>query len=228
MKIRQPFSESGTPRMRIVVVGAGGHARSVCDILLASGAFELVGLLDPGAGEGFFGIPVLGADALLPELIRSDRELGAFVALGDNRLREEKTRELEQLGYGIVNAVSPHAVISPFATLGRGIAIMPGAIVNACAVIGDGCILNTNCSVDHDTLVGAFSHVAPGATLCGRVTVGRRCFVGAGATVIDTLRLGDDLVLGAGSTAIRSLPGGHTAVGVPARILQGRNGGVAD
>ena len=220
MKISQPSKASAEARMRIVVVGAGGHARSVCDILLSSGAFELVGLLDPGAGEGFFGIPVLGGDALLPELIRNDRELGAFVALGNNRLREEKTSELERLGYRIVNAVSPHAVISTHATLGRGIAIMPGAIVNACAEIGDGCILNTNCSVDHDTLVGAFSHIAPGATLCGRVTVGRRCFVGAGATVIDTLHLGDDLILGAGSTAIRSLPGGHTAVGVPARIIK--------
>ena len=224
MKTSQPSKASAEGRKRVVVVGAGGHARSVCDILLATGAFEIVGLLDPGAGEGFFDIPVLGGDALLPELIRSDRELGAFVALGDNRLREEKTRELERLGYGVVNAVSPHAVVSPHAKLGRGIAIMPGAIVNACADIGDGCVLNTNCSIDHDTLVGAFTHIAPGATLCGRVTVGRRCFIGAGATVIDTLQLGDDLVLGAGATAIRSLPGGHTAVGVPARILPGRDG----
>lgn len=209
--------------MKMVLVGASGHARSVLDVLLDAGGHEVVGLLDPGAREGIWDIPLLGGDDLLLPLLREGRVEGVHVALGSNRLRRKLLALAVSIGYRPVSAISPHAVISRHATVGEGVAVMAGAVVNAGAVIGEGCILNTNCSIDHDTKVGAYSHIAPGAALSGNVTVGEGSFLGTGSRVIDGVTIGKFVMLGAGGTATRDLPEGCTAVGVPARVIKEGN-----
>lgn len=204
--------------MNVVVIGAGGHARSTCDVLLAAGEHRIVGLLDPYATEGFFSIPLLGGDDMMSSVIREGRAKGIFVALGDNGVRRRLTEQARTLGYEVVRAISPRAVVSPFASVGQGTAIMPGAIINACARVGEGCIINTNASVDHDDVIGDYCHIAPGVTLCGYVTVGGRSFIGAGARVIDRITIGEDVILGAGAVAVRDIPSCVTAIGVPARV----------
>lgn len=209
--------------MKVVVIGAGGHARSVCDVFLDEGKHEVIGLLDPGVDQGVLGIPLLGDEDLLEPLLREGRAEGVHVALGSNKLRRRILERAVAMGYRAVSAVSPHAVISRFATLGEGIAVMAGAVVNVSAVIGDGCILNTNCSVDHDSVIGPYSHVAPGAALSGNVRVGEGSFLGTGCRVIDGVTIGAYVMLGAGGTAIRDLPEGVTAVGVPAKVIKKEN-----
>ena len=206
--------------MKIVVVGAGGHARSVCEVIIAQGRYEIIGLVDPGAQEGFFDIPLLGNDSLLGSLYREGRAEGVFVALGSNSVRKKLMRVAAGIGYTCITAISPHAVVSRFCSIGVGSVVMPGAVINAGTTIGEGCILNTNSSVDHDCTIGDYCHIAPGATLCGCVTVGEGTFVGAGARIIDRIQLGSHIMLGAGAVAIRNLPPSCTAVGVPARIIK--------
>lgn len=205
---------------RIVVIGAGGHARSVCDILMRDSENEIVGLIDKPGAKGFWGLEVLGDDECLPELLKEGLATHAFVALGDNRHRRKLAERLCSLGYLMVNAISPHAVISAHACLGRGIALMPGAIIGPNAVIGDGSVVNTNASVDHDAKIGPFCHIAPGSTLCGTVCVADEVFVGAGARVIDSVSIGEGSIIGSGAAVVRDIPAHCTAVGVPARVIK--------
>lgn len=207
--------------MKIVVIGAGGHSRSVCDVLLQAGEHDIIGLLDPYAEHGFFGIPLLGSDDLLPGIFDSGQAEGAFIALGGNAIRRKITRLAEDIGYEIVNAIHPRSVISPYASLGRGICVMAGAILNVNTVIGDGCIINTNCSVDHDVSIGAFSHIAPGTSICGNVHIGEESFLGVGSSVIDNVWIGPRTVIGGGGVVIKDIEGYCTAVGVPVKILKG-------
>ena len=206
--------------MKIVVVGAGGHARSVCDVLLQMGVHEIVGLVDPADKGGFFDIPLLGDDNLLESIFRQKKAQGAFVAMGSNNARKRLIHQLSEFGYEIVQAISPHAIVSSYASIGRGTVVMAGAIINACAKIGEGCIINTNASIDHDDAIGDYCHIAPGATICGFVSVGSGSFIGAGATIIDRISVGEDVMLGAGSVAIHDIPSNRTAVGVPAKIIK--------
>ena len=204
---------------KIVVLGVGGHSRSVCDILLQDSRNHIVGLVDAQDKNGFWGIPVLGGDEVLPGLLEAGKAEYMFVAIGDNSLRSKLIKQVECLGYKTVNAISSYAVISPHADLDQGVAVMPGAIVGANAVIGAGTIINTNASVDHDARVGAYCHVAPGAVICGSVLLGDGVFIGAGARVIDGLKIGRHTTVGAGAAVIRNLPPNCVAVGVPARII---------
>lgn len=205
---------------KTIVVGAGGHSHSVCDLILAGADIELVGIVDGYVEKAFWGIPHLGGDDVLEKIYAERMAEYAFVAIGANDVREKYHIKLQNIGYKLINIISSSAAVSPRAKIGQGVCIMPGACVNANAVIGDGVILNTNCSVDHDTVVSDHVHIAPGSTLCGGVYIGNNCFVGAGSTIINGIKIGKNVMIGAGAAVIKDIPDNCTAVGVPARIIK--------
>jgi len=145
-----------------VILGAGGHARVIVDVLEGIGEVDIAGFTSPeGTQETLCGYPRLGTDDALDEILRSGVRL-AFAAVGENERRKACIHLLRASGFGLINVISPHAVISARAVLGEGVAVLPGAIINAAAQISDGVIVNTNASVDHDCVIGACAHIAPG------------------------------------------------------------------
>ena len=206
----------------IVIIGAGGHAKVCIESLRAAGeeiAFCVGGAGDP---EQCLGVPVLEGDDHLARL-RAEGYSRAFVALGSNRLRAKLGSVAVALGYELVNAVHPHAVVSPTARIGVGIAIMAGAVINAEATIGDLAIVNTGATVDHDCVVGASAHIAPQTALAGCVTVGDGAFLGAGVRVIPGMAIGGGATVGSGAVVISDIGQGVTAVGIPARDIKQQN-----
>jgi UDP-perosamine 4-acetyltransferase len=202
----------------VVVLGAGGHAKVVIELLRATGQ-QVAFCVSADSAEHCAGVQVLRGDEHLARL----RSIGygrAFIAIGANRLRQRLAAHALDLGYELVNAISPHAVLSPSAQLGQGIAIMAGVVVNAQAVIGDLAILNTGVTVDHDCRIGAAVHLAPQCALAGNVLVGAGAFLGIGCKVIPDIEIGNDAILGAGAVVTSVIPAGVTAVGVPARIIK--------
>jgi UDP-perosamine 4-acetyltransferase len=205
--------------MKIVVVGGGGHARVVIEVLLAAG-WEVVGFTDAGTppGQTFGAVPCLGGDEALPAVRAAGVET-AIIALGENALRARLAAAARDLGFTLGNAVHPGAHLSPSVRLGAGIAVMAGAVINAATTIGDGSIVNTGATVDHDNRIGAFVHIAPGCHLAGYVTVGDGALIGVGSTVGRgrPLAIGAGAVAGSGSVVIQDVPAGATVFGNPAR-----------
>ncbi len=201
----------------VVIIGGGGHAKVVIESLRARG--ETVAAIvdaDPTPRQ-VLDVPVVGDDLALPGL----REQGLsklFVAIGDNRLRETLGRKARALGFVLVNAIHPSAVISPTARLGEGVAVMAGVAINADSQVEDLAIVNTGAVVDHDCRLGLACHLGPASALAGGVTVGERAFLGVGARVIPGVAIGADTIVGAGGVVVRDLPDGVLAVGVPAQI----------
>lgn len=203
----------------LLLIGAGGHAKVVADIILKNEEYKIIGLIAQKQEDGFWGIPVIGNDDCLQELYEKGVS-HAFVAIGDGRVREKLTKILKEIGYEIINVISNQAVVSSTVKLGKGIVIMPGAVVNADTVIEDGCIINTNSSVDHDNCIGRFTHIAPGSAIAGFNKIGRNCFLGTGCRIIDKIQIGDNSVVGAGCVVIKDIAGNCTVVGVPAQIIK--------
>ncbi|MGN0247482.1 MAG: acetyltransferase [Lachnospiraceae bacterium] len=204
---------------KVVIIGSGGHAHVIVDILQSTGAYEVVGLIDTRKDAGFWDIPVLGDDSRLTALYQQGIT-SAFVAIGNNQLREKLYNMVKEIGYTIVNAISPYAIISSKVQIGDGVAIMPGAVVNAGTVIGNGTIINTNASVDHDGQVGNFVHVAPGCAIAGCVSIGDKSFLGVGTRVIDQILIGKNVIVGAGASVICNVESDCTVVGVPAKKIK--------
>jgi UDP-perosamine 4-acetyltransferase len=207
----------------VVIIGAGGHAKVVIELIAADASKAIVGLTDADSTpRQVSGLEVLGGDDVLPRL-RAEGVAHAFVALGDNALRQKTAAMLQTLGFELVNAISPAATVSPSAKIGRGVAIMAGAVINADSVIGDCAIINTGAVVDHDAVLGAAVHVGPGCALAGNVTLGPRAFLGVGVSATPGVSIGMDTVVGAGACITTSLAGGVLALGVPARVVRSLN-----
>ena len=202
----------------VILLGGGGHARVLLDLLALLGAKVLGVTTRDGAGTPPLpGIAVLGDDRVLEKY--PPGEIFLVNALGYTKASDvrKKTQEKHSaLGYAFPTMKHPAAVVSSFATLESGCQIMAGAVVQACARIGAGAIINTRASIDHDCSIGAYAHIAPGATLSGSVHVGECSLIGVGATVIQDVRIGRMTTVGAGSVVIRDLPDNVTACGVPA------------
>src|SRR5437660_2060398 len=142
-------------RLRVIGLGAGGHARVVLEALAAAGGFDVVGLLDPSRelwGTDVLGVPVLGDDSELGR--QYDHAVShVFIGLGgaaDTRPRRRLYEFARATGFDVVSAIHPAAVISPSARVGAGATILAGAIVNAEAEIGENAIVNTGAIVEHD------------------------------------------------------------------------------
>lgn len=201
----------------VIVIGAGGHAKVCIELLRAMNQVVsyCVGGLDSDAQ--CLDVPVLKGDSHLSGL----RERGysrALVAIGDNKLRARLSNAVLDMGFEIISAISPGAVVSPSAAIGRGTVVMAGAVINADAVIGDFSIVNTGACVDHDCNVGMSVHLGPQTALAGAVEVGDYSFLGVGSKAIPEVRIGKDVVVGAGAVVVSNILDEVTVVGIPARI----------
>lgn len=192
---------------KFCIIGCGGHARSVADVILSNASFAQLIFVDENArdGETIFGFPVVKA---LP----SDAE-NIFVAVGNNEKRRELANEKR-----LISIVAKSASVSPTAVVADGCFIGAGAHIGPFARIGKGTIVNTNAVVEHEVCVGSFCHFAPNTTVCGRTTVGDNVFLGAGATVKDSMKICSDVVIGAGGVVVKNITQAGTYVGVPAKI----------
>jgi len=215
---------------RIVIIGAGGHAREVLEILLACRAngddIEPLGFIDenPGNhGQTLDGFPVLGDFRWFQGVDRSEIEV--ICAVGTPQVCRKLVRRAQALGLRFTSAISPLASISPHARIGQGVMIFPHVIVNTGASIGDYTILNLAVTVSHDTVVGDFCNINPGVHLAGNVRVGEGCYIGMGTNIIQNISVGPWSIIGAGAVVIRDIPAHVTAVGVPARVIKIREGG---
>jgi UDP-perosamine 4-acetyltransferase len=198
----------------VVVVGAGGHARVVIDLLL-EGGWDIACMVADTESSDYLGIPVLLGDGRLTDLRQSHD--ACVIAIGDNALRRRLGELARGLGYELISVVGRGAYVSPTASIGAGTVVVTGAVVNSRTVIGDFGIVNTSSSVDHDCVLGTAVHIGPGATLAGSVLVGDESLVGAGSTVIPGVSLGVSCTIGAGAVVVRDVGESATVVGVPAR-----------
>ncbi len=207
--------------MRVVLIGAGGHALSVLEAL-RDGPLQPAACTDPRAelhGTLIEGVPVVGGDELLPGLLLDGIE-GAVVAVGatgDNAARARVFAEVDALGFALPPVLSAAAIVARTAQIGAGSVVLAGAVVGAAARIGRNVLINTGAIVEHECVIGDHAHVASGAILGGLVVVEERAHVGLGAVVRQGLRIGPRALVGAGAVVVADVRPSACVVGVPAR-----------
>lgn len=199
--------------MRLLVIGAGGHAKVVVDAARDAG-YEIAGVVGlPGGRSELLGIQVVG-DA------RGVEADGFIIAIGDNEKRAAVFAEHVARGLRPLAVVHPSAVIADGVVIGEGTLVAAGVIVNVDASVGRNAILNTGCTVDHDCVIGDHALIGPGANLCGGCRVGEGTLIGVGASMTPTRAVGAWSVVGAGSAVVGDIPAHSVCAGVPARVIR--------
>ena len=193
---------------RLILIGAGGHARSSIDVIEQQGHFKiagLVGLLDQKHSK-CLDYEVIWSDEDLPGIIKNFQH--ALITVGQIKTSEHRLRlynNAKQLGFQLPVIISPTAYVSRYSSLGAGTIVMHGAIVNSGSNIGNNCIINSSALIEHDVIIKDQCHIATGAILNGNVTVGAGSFIGSGCVIKQGLTIGERCVVGMGLTLRHNL-----------------------
>jgi len=192
----------------LVLVGAGGHARSCIDVIEQSGQYRIGGLvgLAQEVGSSQYGYQVITTDLGLAEL--ANKFVYALIAIGHIHSPAQRIRVYEQslaAGFILPAVVAPTAYVSPHATIGAGTIVMHGAVINAGAIVGNNCIINNRALLEHDSKVADHCHVSTGAILNGDVSIGRGSFVGSGVIIREGISVGANSLIGIGLTVRHNL-----------------------
>jgi len=200
---------------KIILVGAGGHARTCIDVVETTQQYKIAGLVDKcdKKNPNLFGYPVLGSDGELAKL----RNTFSYALITIGQIKDAKRRSslfelLVRLKFTLPKIISPSASVSKHAQVGRGTIIMPGAIVNANASIGLNCIINSAALIEHDAIIEDHCHISTGAVINGEVKVGANSFVGSGTITHQCISIGENCVIGAGAVLHKDVAMNQTII----------------
>ena len=200
----------------LLLIGAGGHAKSCIDVIEQENKFKIIGLVgSPNeVGTHVLGYEVLGTDDVLTEFLSLSKfALIAVGQIGTNDLRSTLFSKIANIGFKLPVIMSPMAYVSPRAVIGKGSVVMHRATINAGAKIGDNCIINSHALIEHDVIVEDHCHIATSATINGGSTVGKSSFVGSGTTIRESITIGHSCSIGMGMSVRYDLPPNSQFVG---------------
>ena len=208
---------------KIVLIGGGGHAKVVIDVIKENKEFDIVGILDvnENIGKNVLGIEIIGTDDMLHELYNLGVKK-AFItvgSVGNVGLREKLMLFAKNIGFKFPNIISNSAMLSREISFGEGIFINRGAIINSETSIGDFVIVNSAAIVEHDVIIGKFVHISPNAVVLGNVKIGDYTHIGASSTIIQNSEIGSNVLVGMGSVVVKNIPSNVKAYGNPCRII---------
>jgi sugar O-acyltransferase (sialic acid O-acetyltransferase NeuD family) len=221
---------------KVVILGAGGHARETLGIFEElkatapernAGGWEVLGFVDEDPAK--HGVMVNGK-AVLGDLswfaTQAGRaDLRVICAIGSGPGRRRLVNRAREMGLTFCSAISPRASVSPLASVGVGSMIAPGAVIGPEVAVGDHVIINVGCTVSHEARLGDYCTLAPGVHIAGNTRLGDGCDLGIGTVTIQGITIGDWSIVGAGCVLIEDVPPNVTVVGVPARVIKSREDG---
>ena len=187
---------------KILLIGGGGHCRSVIDVIEQEGRFEIAGIIDKPErlGSKILDYEVIGSDDELEKL--SKKYQYALITVGQitsPNLRIKLFELAKEAGFILPTIISPRAYVSKHAAIDEGTVIMHDALLNANVTIGKNCIINTKALIEHDSVIEDNCHISTGAIINGGVTVKHNSFIGSGATTRESIIIKENSFIKAGS-----------------------------
>jgi len=186
----------------ILLIGDGGHSKSVIDVLEQESQFKIAGIVgnSKSIGSIILGYKVIGDDSDIDKLSKMYQY--AIIAVGQIHTPETRIKIFNLLmksGFILPSIISPRSYVSKHAIIGSGSIIMHDVIVNANVVIGDNCIINSKVLIEHDSIIHNHCHISTSATINGNVEVGEGSFVGSGAVTNNSIIIKKNSFIKAGA-----------------------------
>ncbi|HQS67276.1 MAG TPA: acetyltransferase [Sulfuricurvum sp.] len=189
-------------KQKIILIGGGGHCKSLIDVIEMEGSFEVAGIIDKKEmiGQTVLGYKIIGCDDDLNDLFQKYKY--AIVSVGQIKspeLRIKLFNHLNSIGFETPTIISPRAYISKHASVDKGTVVLHDALINSEARIGKNCIINSKALIEHDCNIADHCHISTGAVINGGTTIGEGTFFGSNAATKESITIAPGAFIKAGS-----------------------------
>lgn len=201
----------------LILIGGGGHCKSVIDVAESVG-YNILGVLDmlEDVGKSVLDYKVIGTDDDIPQYVDKAEFIITVGFIKNPAIRVRIYNKVKEAEGKLATIVASTAHVSRYATLGEGTVVMHQAVVNAGAQVGANCIINTFCNIEHDAVIGDQCHISTGAMVNGDCKVGERVFIGSQSVLANGITVEEDIIVGAGSVVRKSISEKGVYAGNPA------------
>ncbi len=215
MDVRE-LVKGGLDRKPLVIIGAGGYAKSVIDSI-DHNVYKIIGFIDEkNKNPMHLGYPII-SDRF--DDIKGSELCCYFVAIGNNKVRKKWYEGLLRKGLECVSIVDRSAIVSSAASIGHGCFVGKMAIINSKAQVGDNVIVNTKALIEHGCHVESHANLSTNSCINGDVHVEEGAFVGSCSVTLGQKTVGAWSTIGAGAVVTHDVAPGDVVAGVPARVL---------
>jgi sugar O-acyltransferase (sialic acid O-acetyltransferase NeuD family) len=206
----------------LILIGGGGHCKSVIDVIEAENKFQIIGILDiaENVGKSVLGYKVIGTDSMLEELNKNGNYF--LITLGQIKSADVRInffKQLKSIGANIATIYSPNSYVSRNSKIGIGTVIMHNCLVNADALIGENCIINTKAIVEHDVKIYNHCHISTASVVNGGCKIGEGTFIGSNSVILQSVEVGEKCLIGAGCIVINNVKPNQKVVGNPGKNI---------
>ena len=212
-------------KIDIILIGGGGHCKSVIDVIESTGEYNILGILDKEdlIGKDISGYEIIGTDHEIEEYVK--KGVAFTITIGQIKsahLRIALFNLIKEKGGEIPSIVANTAYVSKKAVLGEGTVVMHKAFVNSNVKVGVNNIINTRSTLEHDTMVGDHCHISTHVVVNGEVKIGNEVFIGSNSTISNQVKIGAKSIVGIGSVVVSNIPENVITFGIPAKIKSRR------
>jgi len=168
-------------------------------------------------GKSILDVKIEGAFELLKQADPNNAEVVNLVARSTAK-RHTAYQKIMKYGLPFVTLIDPN--VDTWGVEYNGdITIYQNVTFSAGAFIDEGSVVLTGAVVGHGCKVGKYCVIAPGAVLNARVELGDGVYMGTNSSILPDLKIGAWATIGINSAIVQNIPGGATAMGVPAEIV---------
>ena len=202
----------------IYVLGAGGFAKEVYNLITDIGTYKVMGFIDKDESEnisiGHISIPVLSEEQFLKN--KSPEGVCLAMGVGEPRLIKKIANRFKE--YEFPNLVHPRAILKNSANvIGFGNIITANVVFTVGINVGNFNIFNLSCTVGHDVNIGDYNVINPAVNISGGVDIGNENLLGVSSTILQFKKISNNCVVGASSLVTKDVFDNETVIGIPAK-----------
>ncbi len=187
-------------KKKILIIGAGGHAKSCIDIIESSTKYKINYILGKKkeVNNKILNYKVNLIESDLKKIKGNQYGIVGIGQINNSRKRKYYYELLKSIGIKIPVIKSNRSYVSKYAYIGEGTVVFHGAVINSDVEVGNNCIINSQSLIEHDVKIGSQVHISTGAKVNGGCKIGNGTFIGSGAVIRENVEIGINCIIGAG------------------------------
>ena len=166
----------------------------------------------------YYGLKILSYEKFKNTVGRDRAEI--IIATGEPVNRKNLYEKVEKDGFDLATIISPLAMVSPTARIGKGVIISEFCIIASDTLIEDNVFINYNCIIGHDCKIGKNTCLSERVSLGGNVIIEENCYLAIGTSVINKAKIKEWSITAINSAVIKDVPENSIVGGIPAKMVK--------